>query len=75
LIPGYAAAGLDAVEAYHPEHDEAATTRYLALARQLNLAVSGGSDYHADESHGPGGPGSISLPRDEFDRLRALKTR
>jgi predicted metal-dependent phosphoesterase TrpH len=75
LIPGYAAAGMDALEVYHSEHDAAATARYLAMARELKVAVSGGSDYHADEGHGPGGPGSVSLPRDEFDRLRALTFR
>jgi hypothetical protein len=32
--------------------------------------VSGGSDYHADQSHGSPHPGSVSLPRDEFDRLK-----
>ena len=52
------------------EHDEAATAHYLEMARELKVAVSGGSDYHADEGHGPGGPGSVALPRDEFDRRR-----
>jgi hypothetical protein len=33
--------------------------------------VSGGSDYHADEAHGSGGPGSVSLPRDAYDVLHA----
>jgi hypothetical protein len=34
--------------------------------------VSGGSDYHADPSHGAAGPGSVSLPREAFDRLVRL---
>jgi predicted metal-dependent phosphoesterase TrpH len=69
-IPGFAAAGLDAIEAYHTRHDAAATARYAALARRLGLATSGGSDYHADESHGAPAPGSVSLPREAFDELR-----
>jgi 3',5'-nucleoside bisphosphate phosphatase len=69
-IPEFAAAGLDAIEAYHTNHDEAATAHYLAIAEGLNLAVSGGSDYHADESHGALRPGSTSLPRAEYERLR-----
>jgi predicted metal-dependent phosphoesterase TrpH len=63
--------GLDALEAYHSKHDAAATERYRELARTLGLAVSGGSDYHADDAHGPGGPGSVSLPPAEYDALRA----
>jgi predicted metal-dependent phosphoesterase TrpH len=72
-IAPYAASGLDALEAYHSDHDEHATSRYLQLAADLKLAVSGGSDYHADGGHGGGGPGSVSLPRHEFDRLKSLK--
>ena len=72
-IPGFAGAGLDALEAYYAAHDGPATERYLALARRLGLAVSGGSDYHADESHGAVGPGSAALPRHEFDKLKARR--
>jgi predicted metal-dependent phosphoesterase TrpH len=72
-IPGFAAAGLDALEAYHPDHDEDATLRYLGIADRLGLAVSGGSDFHGDDGlHGAGGPGSVALPRDRFDHLKAL---
>lgn len=70
-IPGLAAAGLDAIEVYHTDHDRAATKRYHALAERLNLAVSGGSDFHGDESHGSAEPGTVSLPREDFDRLAA----
>ena len=69
-IAEFAAAGLDAIEVYHTNHDEAATAHYRAIADRLNLAVSGGSDYHADESHGALHPGSTSLPREEYQRLR-----
>jgi predicted metal-dependent phosphoesterase TrpH len=65
-------AGLDAVEAYHSKHDEADTARYLSMAQTLGLAVTGGSDFHADEAHGPLSPGSVVLPRDCFERLEAL---
>ncbi|MQA28895.1 MAG: PHP domain-containing protein [Luteitalea sp.] len=71
-IPAFAAAGMDALEAYHTDHDARATRHYLDLAADLELAVSGGSDYHADDAHGGGGPGSVSLPRPEFDRLKSL---
>ena len=61
--------GLDALEAYHSEHDSVATARYLATASTLGLAVSGGSDFHGDSSHGPSLPGAVSLPRDAYERL------
>jgi len=69
----FAVAGVDALEAFHSDHDEVATTRYLAIAKRLNLAVTGGSDYHADEAHGASCPGSTSLPREYYDRLVRLK--
>lgn len=69
-LDALAAAGLDALEAYHSDHDAHATARYLALARRLHLGVTGGSDFHADEAHGPRAPGAVSLPRDEFERLK-----
>ena len=74
-IPGFAAAGLDAVEAYHSDHDEADTARYLEMADRLGLKVSGGSDFHGDESHGPGGPGSVVLPRERFEQLKSIGVR
>ena len=72
-IPPLAEAGLDALEAYHTDHGPDDTARYLALAAQLSLAVSGGSDYHADESHGAPRPGMTSLPPEEFERLRTRR--
>jgi predicted metal-dependent phosphoesterase TrpH len=68
-LPAFADAGADAIEAYHAEHDAAATARYLLIARDLGVGVSGGSDYHASETHGGGGPGSVSLPEPAFEDL------
>ena len=72
-IDGFVASGLDAIEAYHSRHDGATTARYVAMAKRLGIAVSGGSDFHADESHGPSAPGIVSLPRPEYERLVRLK--
>lgn len=68
-IATYVKAGLDAVEAYHPDHDAMATERYRALAHSLSLLVTGGSDFHGDPSHG-WEPGAVSLPADAWQRLR-----
>jgi predicted metal-dependent phosphoesterase TrpH len=74
-IAPLADAGLDAIEAYHADHGPQDTARYLAMAGRLTLAVSGGSDYHADESHGAAHPGSVALPRDAYDALVRLPAR
>jgi predicted metal-dependent phosphoesterase TrpH len=74
-IPGYAAAGLDAIEAFHSDHEPPDTERYLRMAAELGLAVSGGSDYHADDEHGGGGPGSVTLPQEYFDALHDRSSR
>lgn len=72
-IQEFAASGLDALEVYHTNHDAAATAQYRAEAIRLGLAASGGSDFHGDESHGSAHPGSVSLPRDDYERLQQLK--
>jgi len=70
LIPGFARVGLDALEAHHSKHTPDDTKRYLAMARQYDLAISGGSDYHAEPSHDRGGPGCVSLPLEAFQGLK-----
>jgi predicted metal-dependent phosphoesterase TrpH len=69
LIAPMVDAGLDAIEAYHTDHDEAAVAKYLALARQFGVAVSGGSDFHGESRHPHPTLGVVTLPADEFDRL------
>jgi predicted metal-dependent phosphoesterase TrpH len=70
LIAPLAAAGLPALEAFHIDHDPAAQQRYLALARAHDLAVTGGSDFHGWDGHRAIAPGTMTLPPDEFARLR-----
>ena len=38
--------GLEGLEAYYSEHDEATRRSLISLAARLGLAVSGGSDFH-----------------------------
>jgi hypothetical protein len=63
-----ALAGLDAVEVFHPDHDAALVERYRALARELGLFMTGGSDFHGEPSHGRE-PGDVSVPVAEFERF------
>jgi predicted metal-dependent phosphoesterase TrpH len=69
LIPSLAAGGLGAIEVFHPDHDAAAVQRYAAMARALNLASSGGSDYHGPGSGRAEALGTVTLSQDLFDEL------
>ena len=67
-IPALARAGLDAVEAFHPDHNANLVSQYIEIAGDLNLLLTGGSDFHGDPGHG-GEPGTVTLPAPEFARL------
>jgi predicted metal-dependent phosphoesterase TrpH len=70
-ISGFVEGGLNAIEVWHSDHDESASARYHQLAEQLGIGMSGGSDYHADQSHHAAALGSISLPQPAFADLEA----
>jgi len=71
VIPGLAAAGMQAIEVYHPDHSPEAVAHYLAVATRHRLAITGGSDYHAEEGREPV-LGRVTLPAADFERLEAL---
>jgi predicted metal-dependent phosphoesterase TrpH len=71
LVAPLAAAGLDAIEVRHSDHDAATEARYRAQAAELGLLVTGGSDFHgADTGHRVLRLGSVTLPQEDFDQLR-----
>lgn len=72
-VPALAAAGLDAIEVRHPEHDAAAETRYRSMAASLGLAVTAGSDYHGDDGRKPFRLGTIAMTPTEFAGLEARR--
>jgi predicted metal-dependent phosphoesterase TrpH len=75
----WADAGLDAIEAYHSDHSDDEQERYLQRARQLGLAVSGGSDFHGDDQVAQRARrrtlGGVSLPADAWEALHARAAR
>ena len=73
LIPQLAAAGLDAIEAAHTDHDPETEHRYRQLAAALRLAVTAGSDFHGDDGRHPSALGRISMTDDELARLEARR--
>jgi predicted metal-dependent phosphoesterase TrpH len=69
LIPGMVESGLSAIEAFHSDHDPAATRHYLGLAERLGIAVSGGSDYHGEKERRRAAFGTVGLSPELFQRL------
>ncbi|HET6638307.1 MAG TPA: PHP domain-containing protein [Gemmatimonadota bacterium] len=51
LIPVLVESGLQALEVRHTEHSAARTRHYEALARDLDLLPTGGSDFHGTPGH------------------------
>ena len=70
-IPEFVDAGLEAIEAYHSQHDPDVAAHYVRLAGHLHVLVTGGSDFHGDPTHGPRAPGQVVLPAADFSRLVA----
>lgn len=74
LMPELCDAGLNAIEAYHSDHEQHDTAVYLELARKYGLLVTGGSDFHGavkpDVMLGTGHQGNLQIPRDLVQRLR-----
>jgi predicted metal-dependent phosphoesterase TrpH len=68
------AEGLDALEVFHSDHDEAAVERYRALAAEHGLLTTGGSDFHADPASKLTVGASV-LPPDEWQRLHDARDR
>jgi predicted metal-dependent phosphoesterase TrpH len=54
--------GIDGLEVYHPKHDVEAVDRYLSLAQDQRLLVTGGSDYHAIPGRFPERLGEFLVP-------------
>ena len=74
LMPELCAAGMNAIEAYHSDHGAEDTALYLELAGKYGLLVTGGSDFHGEVKPGVRlgtGSGSLNIPRDLLERLRA----
>jgi predicted metal-dependent phosphoesterase TrpH len=83
-IAGYAEGGLSAIEVRHRDHTALDEAYYRRLAATLDLAVSGGSDFHGDDvsrteqARGAEvicGPGSVTLGAEDFAALEARRPR
>jgi predicted metal-dependent phosphoesterase TrpH len=50
LLSNWKDLGVDAIEIYHPRHTTDDRTYYLTIAKRLGFHISGGSDFHTDET-------------------------
>lgn len=73
IIPRLTRAGLQALEVRHTDHDISTEARYRALAADLGVAVSAGSDFHDDTGRRRCGLGEITLTAEEFAALEARR--
>jgi 3',5'-nucleoside bisphosphate phosphatase len=67
--------GLAALEVFHPDHAPDDVARYGAMAADLGLLITGGSDYHGPGSGRTSALGQVTLPDEHFQRLTAYAAR
>jgi len=69
--------GLDGIEVRHPSHAPRVESRLTKLARRLDLAISGGSDWHGEPngglSHAP--LGGMQVPLEWLEALEQRKAK
>lgn len=74
VIVALAATGLAGIEVNHPDHDDPERSRLTALARDLGILVTGGSDDHGTYTPSMGNGGGIgteTTPDEEYEKLLA----
>ena len=71
-------AGLSGLEVFYSSHDRRQTSRFLELAKRLDLLVTGGSDFHGTANPGiqvGRGKGNLKVPDTLLDPLRRASRR
>jgi len=72
VLPGLVEVGLQGLECYYGQYDEATVERLLGLARRFGLIATGGSDYHGPNMH-PTPLGGRYVPPVALEQLRAAR--
>jgi len=70
IIPDLVDAGLDGIECFHTKHSTVMSERYLEIAEEHGLLVTGGSDCHGYSKNKPL-IGTVRLPYEHVERLNA----
>jgi 3',5'-nucleoside bisphosphate phosphatase len=75
VVDAALAAGVDGLEVWHSQHDEAMRRRLQAVASRHGLLATGGSDYHGHHKPGvhlgSGTNGNVLVPAHAVDDLKA----
>lgn len=67
--------GLQGLEVYYAEHNQRQISSYLKLAKQYNVVITGGSDFHGKNMQGIDlgtGRGNLKVPYSLLEKLRAF---
>ena len=70
IIPALVDAGLDGIECFHTKHSTTMAERYLGIADQFHLLVTGGSDCHGFSKARPL-IGTVRLPYEHVEKMKA----
>src|SRR5256884_9691745 len=74
IIPDLVSTGLDGLECFHTKHSPSTSQHYVRLAKEFNLAITGGSDCHG-LSKGKPLIGTVKLPYEYVERLKSTAAR
>jgi predicted metal-dependent phosphoesterase TrpH len=69
VIPNLVDKGVMGIEVYCHEHSQSMVKRFLQIAKQANLLVTGGSDYHGDMLEKPFHLGDLKVPSSCYKAL------
>ena len=70
------AVGLDGIEGYYTEYDDVMQKKYMDMAKELGLAISGGTDFHAKSKPHIAigrGLGNMQIPYSVLEGIKSLK--
>jgi predicted metal-dependent phosphoesterase TrpH len=67
-------AGLMGIEAWHSKHPESAVKKFLSMAQEYDLIVTGGSDCHGPFKKDPPIMGRIRIPYSVVEKLEEIKS-
>jgi predicted metal-dependent phosphoesterase TrpH len=73
LLKNLSNVGLEGVEVYYPSHSPKAITALLKMADQLDLLITGGSDFHDIERFGSQADGWLHKNHIPYNLVSALK--
>jgi hypothetical protein len=71
LVQALIEQGIEGLECFHCDHSAAHSRHYTALARQLGLVITGGSDSHGPRSERPVAIGAVAVPPWVWEELLA----